>query len=321
MSQLESYLPAADIAEKQQQFPLSVAFLEELIDKAKIIFDKQIQFLLAHRVDTFWAVSEQILQLSQNINAEPLTPLVNFSIEMLKQQSVYMKSGEYVYSVDEYENAYVDIYNNPDVMEKYYLHGLLMTHAYWPIHLDMHMFFENEFLTAIPATATVGAEIGYGHGLYLLETLRSNPQTKALGFDVSQYALAFSNRVLSQNAISAERYDLSLGDVRDGLPYEDNALDWCIFAEVLEHIPNPDQALQELARATKPGCPIFVTTAANNRSVDHIWHFHNLEEVEDMLNRNGLKILSQLDLPLSRYMPNTTDPTINVAYICNKITA
>ncbi len=321
MSQLESYLPAADIAGKQQQYPLSVAFLEDLIDKAKIIFDKQIQFLLAERADTFWPVAEKILQLSHNIQADPLTPLINFSIEMLKQQSVYMKSGEYMYSVDEYENAYDDIYNNPDVMEKYYLHGLLMTHAFWPIHLDMHMFFENEFLSAIPSTATVGAEIGYGHGLYLLETLRHSPESKAVGFDVSQYALAFTKRVLEHNGIAPERYDLGLGDVRDGLPYEDNSLDWCIFAEVLEHIPNPDQALQELARCTKSGGPIFVTTAANNRSVDHIWHFHNLEEVEDMLNRNGLQIVKQLDLPLSRYMPNTTDPTINVAYICNKITS
>jgi SAM-dependent methyltransferase len=46
----------------------------------------------------------------------------------------------------------------------------------------------------------------------------------------------------------------------DDLPFEDRTFDCILCTEVLEHCPDPDQALREMCRVLKPGGRIFLTT-------------------------------------------------------------
>ncbi len=308
----------AEITAHAQQYPLAAEFVTNFFANSIVLLRGQIEFLILNRRERFWPLAEKLLHLNKNIDGEPERVLLEYTLAIVREQAMFMRTGEYKYSTDSFQDAYDEVYNNPDVMQAFYLEGLLMTHAFWPIHLDMHHFFESEFLTAIAQDAAQGAEFGFGHGLYLYEILQHVPSTQALGYDISQYAVEFATHLLQKNDVPTARFSLGLGDVRESLPHTDNSLDWVVFAEVLEHIPNPQFALREIARCLKPNAPVFVTSVVDSNAVDHLWLFKDLSEIDTMLTDNGLQIKARQAFVLKDYDPNTKDPTIDVAYVCTK---
>jgi SAM-dependent methyltransferase len=46
----------------------------------------------------------------------------------------------------------------------------------------------------------------------------------------------------------------------ENIPYEDNTVDSIICIEVLEHVSNPFNAIEEIYRTLKPGVKVFLTT-------------------------------------------------------------
>ena len=108
------------------------------------------------------------------MGGNPSQALLEYTLAYLKEQARFLKTGEY--SNSDFDDVLRDVYANPEVMEKFYLAGLMLTHAFWPIHFDMHEFFVHEFVPLVPNEAT-GAEYGFGHGLYLLDVLSAKPRT------------------------------------------------------------------------------------------------------------------------------------------------
>lgn len=304
---------------KEQDYPVTAAFLAQFFERSTLLLRSQIMFLLTEREAFFWPTAEKILKLNQNIDGNPIDALLEYTVAFLREQIKFLSTGDYRYDESTFDDAFKEVYDNPDVMEAFYLEGLLVTHAFWPIHLDMHRFFEESFLQQLKQEESLGVELGFGHGLYLFEILDKYPKTKALGFDISQYSLAYANKLLLQNGIAADRFDLALGDVREPLSFDDSTLDWCVFAEVLEHIPTPDFALREIARCLKPDGLAFITTAINSNAIDHLWHFNTLDEVTAMLNANNLEIVALKELPLADYDSKSKDPTIDCAFVCKPL--
>ncbi len=304
------------IESKRDQYPVAAATVERFFNESIVLLRKQMEFSLRERGDYFWPLAEKILTIDQNLGGDPIKALLEYTLAFLREQASFMKTGNYRYDTDSFNDAFAEVYDNPDVMENFYLEGLLVTHVFWPIHLDMHRFFEDHFLSAITTEKSIGAEFGFGHGLYLYEILKKFPDTYALGFDISKYSLSYAQRLLEKNGIAKDRFSLDLGDVRQPLALESNSLDWCVFAEVLEHIPNPKEALTEISRCLNPNGHVFITTAINSNALDHLWHFNNMDEVTDMLSSANLQIVSSVELPLSNYDSKTKDPTIDCAFVC-----
>ncbi len=50
-----------------------------------------------------------------------------------------------------------------------------------------------------------------------------------------------------------EEWKLTRGDVSDGLPFPDAQFDIVVCEQVLEHLPNPEFTLREIARVMRPG--------------------------------------------------------------------
>jgi len=68
-------------------------------------------------------------------------------------------------------------------------------------------------------------------------------------------------RMLDSAASRLSRFDnieYMAGDVLS-LDLPDDSLDACVAAEVLEHLPEPEAGLDELARVTKPGGRIYIS--------------------------------------------------------------
>ena len=308
-SQIETSVKAA-----AGEFPLAVAVIEDALRLSPTLIRSQLAYMIQNRSPGFWYRAEELIRLAKAIGGSPAESLIEYTLVYLKEQLRFLSSGQY--SHDNFEDARKQVYDNPDVMEKFYLEGLMLTHAFWPIHFDIHDFFRGEFLPRVPDSG-VGAEFGFGHGLYLLEVLNANAGTYALGYDISEFSRAYADKLLRHGGVPEDRYRLGAADVRDPLPANDGEYEWVIFAEVLEHIPDPLSSLRELRRCARRGGPIFVTTVVNSNALDHMWLFTSVEEVEQMLREAGVRIVASRTFAVDDYVSGNNDPTIDVACVCH----
>ena len=110
-------------------------------------------------------------------------------------------------------------------------------------------------------------EIGVGEGVVMARVRERFPDATIIGVDLPDQSLAEEWRELGLSCL--------FGDAT-ALPFPDDAFDLVMAIEVLEHVPNPDRALRELAR---------VCTGAVIASVpfEPVWRLGN------MLRRRYLK--------------------------------
>jgi ubiquinone/menaquinone biosynthesis C-methylase UbiE len=92
-------------------------------------------------------------------------------------------------------------------------------------------------------------ELGCGAGQFIRAVAAIRPDLKCYGSDISDSALA-----IAKQAHDGVVYDLS-GEKR--LPYEDGFFDAIVLYDVLEHVPDPDAILSEVARTLKKGGVFF----------------------------------------------------------------
>ncbi len=98
-------------------------------------------------------------------------------------------------------------------------------------------------------------EIGCGAGLLPLE-LASQAESVA-GIDISHFVLDFANQV--KDYIQYRNVSFQQGDAEQ-LAFRDETFDLVICSEVLEHLLQPQQTLNEIRRVLKPGGTLILTT-------------------------------------------------------------
>jgi ubiquinone/menaquinone biosynthesis C-methylase UbiE len=298
----------------RRDYPRAAELAETLHERAPRVFDQMLRFSLDQRPE-FWPHAERLVRLAEALGDHPADSLIEYTVAFLKEQVRFIKSGSYSHS--EFDDVLEQVYDNAEVMQGYYLDGLLLTYAFWPIQLDLHRFFQREFLTRLPKHG-VGTEVGFGHGLYLLDTLRSEPGLRARGFDISDYSRQYAARLLEQGGIAPSRFELSLADARGRLPIEDASCDWFIFAEILEHIPDPEGALRDVYRVVKPRAPVFLTTVMNSNAIDHLYLYTEIDQIRQQVLRAGFEIIAEQTLAVADYSPGSRDPSSDVAVICQR---
>lgn len=306
---------AERIAAGQPQWPRASRVCTEMVARAAPLVTGSLEFLLDREEDRFWTRAEQLVGYVEELGADPVDALLEYTVAYLREQARFVKTGTYANA--DFESAFESVYDNSDVMNGFYLDGLLLTNAFWPIHSSIHEFFVEQFLSRV-APASNGLEVGFGHGLYLAEALLSADDSRGLGLDVSEHSVAYAERLIPLTGVNPDRFELRLGDVRFPLGLPDESIDWAIFAEILEHIPEPASSLAQVAAALRPGAPIFVTTVINSNAIDHLWLFESVNEVEDMIKSAGLDIVARRVLAVSDFGGQASDPTIDIAAVCVK---
>lgn len=163
-------------------------------------------------------------------------------------------------------------------------------------------YFINNFLkTLILAlenlTIDKVLDVGCGEGFVLSELRNRNIGSQLVGIDSSEQALDMGKKLFPQ-------LSLKKGDIYN-MPYENNSFDLVICTEVMEHLEEPDKALDEVVRISKKYCllsvpnePTFmisnflrgknITRWGNDR--DHVQHW-NSRAFENFIGRK-LDILS-----------------------------
>ena len=299
----------------QSIYPKTHAFVQELeTNNFHAVLD-QINDLASEFGDEYFILTERLLLLSERIGGTPLNSIIEYTVHYLREQVSYLATGQY--SNVDFNDVFESVYDNEEIMKAFYLEGLMLTHGFWKIHFLVHKFFVDQFIPQIRA-GTYGSEFGYGHGLYLTEILNAYPDVSTKSFDISKFSREFAENLLSTAGIDPVRFDLEIADMRQRFPLDDETIEWAIFAEILEHIPDPAYALSEITRCAKDAAPIFITTVVDSNALDHIYRFENPNEVRNLIENAGMTITSEMILKVAELFPGSKDKTIDLAYICRK---
>lgn len=159
---------------------------------------------------------------------------------------------------------------------------------YGPRHAVREAMMLRALTQALPAPARV-LDAGAGAGSFARKLAAAG--YTAIGIEPSE---AFVAHV---NAHPQPNLTFQAGDLT-ALPLPDASVDGAVAGEVLEHIPDHDQAVAELARVLAPGGFCLVTVPADpalwDRSDDWAGHVRRYTEGElrGLFERHGFTVLS-----------------------------
>jgi SAM-dependent methyltransferase len=101
---------------------------------------------------------------------------------------------------------------------------------------------------------------GYGNHLFMLNGMLGKPQNvRLVGINLDPNQLGFA-KAFAEEVEGFGNCEFDLCDIEQGLPFEPGTFDVVGMADVLEHMMNPEAVFRELARVTKPGGDIIIST-------------------------------------------------------------
>ena len=210
-------------------------------------------------------------------------------MDFLKEQIRFRKTG--VYRINDASIANTEVYSEPLVM-RYYMVGLLISYLFWPNHYKLYQFFKNH----LPSADTKSyLEVGVGHGLFTSTMLRNYPGIMATLVDISETSIKTANELLGAFHVVRSNITFVHGDYFTvDIPQK---YDFIIMGEVLEHVNDAFGFMRRAKELLKPDGSIYMSTAANSPALDHVYHFHDDQEIRDLLKETGFNIEAELVLP------------------------
>jgi SAM-dependent methyltransferase len=204
--------------------------------------------------------------------------------ELMREMVFFARMGRY--SCPDFEQAKRTMYDRSERLERYLL-GLSMSQFLWPNHYSLLDFFL-ALCDSLPVPETI-LEIGPGHGLFLAECLRRFPTAQTTAVDISEAAIAMSERALAAWAPTAQCLFL----VQDAAMYQGRDFHLIIMGEVIEHVDDPAALLSATRRLLAPRGQLFLTTCANCPAPDHVYLFRNAGDIHNLIGEAGFRILDE----------------------------
>ena len=242
------------------------------------------QFLL-NQDPQFFATAEFYLKKyqsylrTQNRDLEfAVSCYLNMIEEMKFEHVQFLKTGCYRHS--SFEEVARAIYFNKEVTSEQ-MCGLMLSQFLWRHHYAMFSFFRAQLPNYAPRVRSC-LEIGPGHGLFLYEALQAFPMAKILAVDVSAQSVEIAD------FITENKVDFIVDDIFN---FRDTSkFSFITMGEVLEHVERPQELLTKIRSLLCPHGVLFITVPANAPTVDHVYLFHNADEIRTMIEEAGFKI-------------------------------
>lgn len=267
-----------------------------LVSKTNPLQKKKILAFVEKQDEEYFAFAENLSKIiltdflkDDSERIEAARSYNKMCMDFLKEQIRFRKTG--VYRIDDASVANEEVYSEPLVM-RYYMVGLLISYLFWPNHYKLYQFFKNH----LPGNETASyLEIGVGHGLFTSTMLSKYPGISATMVDISETSIKTANELLGAFNVVRSNINFVLGDFFTvDIP---DKYDFIIMGEVLEHVNDAYGFMRRAKELLKPNGSIYMSTAANSPALDHVYHFHNDQEIRDLLKETGFRIESELVLP------------------------
>ena len=105
------------------------------------------------------------------------------------------------------------------------------------------------------------------------------------------YVVDFADEIMKFMQERFDKVKFITHDIRKGLPFEDSSLDYVVAGEVIEHMENPKDFVNELLRVCKVGGIVAISTPHKEIERDdkiggefHLWSYDE-EDLRDLLGR------------------------------------
>jgi SAM-dependent methyltransferase len=132
------------------------------------------------------------------------------------------------------------------------------------------------------------ADLGCGSGMILCDVLALKTLWRGHGLDISPAAVNYARR-LSEHKKIANRAEFRVGDIAR-LPYTNQSLDLVIASEVIEHLPEPAQVINEIARVLRPGGQLILTMPLESHTPAHIQALSRPEDFQALCAKANLHV-------------------------------
>ena len=147
------------------------------------------------------------------------------------------------------------------------------------------------FLRSLPADSSGSmASIGCGTGFELKLTADLLPGWKIEGYDTDAQMHAKAKQLLEFFHVSKAVDFEAEFPLEAVVPQTEQRYDGVILCEVLEHLPEPAQALATLGGCLKNGGRMFVTMAINMAQEDHIFLYPDIASCRRQIRESGLGV-------------------------------
>jgi len=142
-------------------------------------------------------------------------------------------------------------------------------------------------------TGNIVLDIGCGTGFLSLGVAKAvGKNGKAMGIDISEEMMKKAKENLSMAGFS--NIEFRVGDA-ENIPLEDNSVDLVVGNMVLHHCPNPESAIEEMARVLKPKGRLVLADMEEHKEkwlkdeMADLWLGFNLQKIKEMFQKAGLR--------------------------------
>src|SRR5262249_40556323 len=143
--------------------------------------------------------------------------------------------------------------------------------------------------------------IGPGHGLLLYLATQNQNVEKLVAWDVSQSSLEMSKRALgalgTAKPVHFEMRDILDSSIMD-MRYA-SLFDGIVFSEVLEHLEEPEKAIEALFHLCKPSGRVWINVPANCPMPDHLYLVREPKQAEDLVRGLGFDVVDTAQFPMT----------------------
>jgi len=199
------------------------------------------------------------------------------------------------YPLSQQKEAFEKVYDNVEEM-KSYVYGIAISQFLWSTHYAMYSFFIKE-IKKNELNIKNYLEIGCGHGLFLLEAIkRFKNKIKYQIVDISKTSIEITKSIINFNV----KQDLDINyKLQDILKSDFNKkFDFIEMGEVLEHVDHPGDLLKKINKILSENGRLFLSTCVDCPTIDHVYHFKSISDIENMIKSAGFKIKNSSILPV-----------------------
>lgn len=275
--------------------PSFAKFVETVCERSPLQ-KKAVKSFLRSTDDMFWQraeyFSQRMLSVMKRQHIEidyVVDAYLKMCTDILKEQIKFKRTGKY--SCGSAEQANLSVYSSEKEMQSY-MYGLALSQFLWPNHYGMYDFFIGES-KKLPQVKSY-LEVGPGHGLYLVESIRNFPEASFLAVDISPISTKISEAIV-RGFVGSGKCTFEVKDVNH---VDHGKYDYVVMCEVLEHLDDPKSAMIRIHDLLTEQGHLFITTCANCPAIDHVYLFRSVDEIRREIQEAGFHIVSDLPLPV-----------------------